>query len=380
MLKFANPRCRIMLRGKRPRNILSFWSTGQMFWMPALDGGGEALDWYPSAPAPLRRSLRAVGVAAAPRLPSALGRSLLQEETRRRRRGGARRARRGGDSAADIGTHILNKEEQFQEAVLKGRIARVEADVWAEADERQREAVKKALEEANDMHKMKIQILKEEHEKGLQEMVYKTKIELHQNILEELQREHLAAEQRMVHRIQRIMMECHREKVQAVEEAQAQERHIVQEEIQAQRRKAMEELLRAGVTVMKDQKKSVSQLIKEKEREMNISYRVAQRQKQEEVQEVLQEAEKTHQATLGNVMAKPLNTQGELLSMAKQLGIMTNWKDFLEEELQETRVAFQKCINYTFPKLSPGHADFILPERKKTPSSLITQENQATLD
>ncbi|XP_007104077.2 uncharacterized protein C6orf163 homolog [Physeter macrocephalus] len=280
----------------------------------------------------------------------------------------------------DIGTDILNKEEQFQEAVLKERIAKAEADVWAKADERQREAVKKALEEANDMHKMKIQILKEEHQKDLQEMASKTKIELHQNMEEELQREHLAAEQRMVHRIQRIMMECHREKVQAVEEARAQERHIAQEEIQAQRRKAMEELLRAGVTVMKDQKKSVSQLIKEKEHEMNVYYCVAQRQKQEEVQEVLQEAEKTHQATLGNVMDKLLNTQGELLSMAKQLGIMTNWKDFLEEELQETRVAFQKYINYTFLKLSPGHADFILPERKKTPSSLITQEDQTTHD
>eukprot|EP00069_Balaena_mysticetus_P005204 bmy_17868T0 len=280
----------------------------------------------------------------------------------------------------DIGADILHKEEQFQEAVLKERIAKAEADVWAKADERQREAVKKALEEANDMHKMKIQILKEEHQKDLQEMASKTKIELHQNMEEELQREHLAAEQRMVHRIQRIMMECHREKVQAVEEARAQERHIAQEEIQAQRRKAMEELLRAGVTVMKDQKKSVSQLIKEKEHAVNVYYCVAQRQKQEEVQEVLQEAEKTHQATLGNVMDKLLNMQGELLSMAKQLGIMTNWKDFLEEELQETRVAFQNYINYTFPKLSPGHADFILPERKKTPSSLLTQENQATLD
>uniref|UniRef100_A0A8C0HZ31 Chromosome 6 open reading frame 163 n=1 Tax=Balaenoptera musculus TaxID=9771 RepID=A0A8C0HZ31_BALMU len=280
----------------------------------------------------------------------------------------------------DIGADILNKEEQLQEAVLKERIAKAEADVWAKADERQREAVKKALEEANDMHKMKIQILKEEHQKDLQEMASKTKIELRQNMEEELQREHLAAEQRMVHRIQRIMMECHREKVQAVEEARAQERHIAQEEIQAQRRKAMEELLRAGVTVMKDQKKSVNHLIKEKEHAMNVYYCVAQRQKQEEVQEVLQEAEKTHQATLGNVMDKLLNTQGELLSMAKQLGIMTNWKDFLEEELQETRVAFQNYINYTFPKLSPGHADFILPERRKTPSSLLTQENQATLD
>ncbi|XP_024589500.1 uncharacterized protein C6orf163 homolog isoform X2 [Neophocaena asiaeorientalis asiaeorientalis] len=248
------------------------------------------------------------------------------------------------------------------------------------ADERQREAVKKALEEANDMHKMKIQTLKEEHQKDLQEMVSKTKIELHQNMEAELQRERLAAEQRMVHRIQRIMMECHQEKVQAVEEARAQERHIAQEEIQAQRRKAMEELRRAGVTVTKDQKNSVSQLIKEKEHEMNVYYCMAQKQKQEEIQKVLQEAEKTHQAMLGNVMDKLLSTQGKLLSMAKQLEIMTNWKDFLEEELQETRVAFQKYINYTFPKLSPGHADFILPERKKIPSSLITQESQATLD
>ncbi|CAK7310906.1 Uncharacterized protein C6orf163 homolog [Vulpes lagopus] len=197
---------------------------------------------------------------------------------------------------------------------------------------------------------------------------------------DELQREHLAAEQRMMHRIQRIMMECHREKVQAVEKARAEERQMAQEAIQAQKRLATEEILNTGITAMKDQKKSMTQIIKEKEHEMNIYYCMTQRQKQEEVQEVLQEAEKTHQATLGNVMDKLVNTQGELLSIAKQLGIMTNWKDFLEEELQETRAAFQKYINYTFPKLSPGHADFILPERKKTPSSLIIQENETTPD
>ncbi|XP_053078460.1 uncharacterized protein C6orf163 homolog isoform X2 [Acinonyx jubatus] len=279
-----------------------------------------------------------------------------------------------------IGADILNKEEQFQEEILKERIAKAEADVWVQADKRQKQAIEKALEEANDKHKMNIQILEEEHQKDLQEMAAKTKMEMHQNMEDELQREHLAAEQRMVHRIQRIMMECHREKVQAVEKARAEERQMAQEAIQAQKRMAMEELLNTGITAMKDQKKNVSQLIKEKEHEMNVYYCMAQRQKQEEVQEVLQEAEKTHQATLGNVMDKLVNTQGELLSIVKQLGIMTNWKDFLEEELQETRAAFQKYINYTFPKLSPGHADFILPERKKTPSNLIIEENETTLD
>ncbi|XP_039075372.1 uncharacterized protein C6orf163 homolog [Hyaena hyaena] len=280
----------------------------------------------------------------------------------------------------DIGADILNKEEQFQEAVLKERIAKAEADVWVQADIRQKQAIEKALEEANDKYKMDIQILEEKHQKDLQEMTAKTKTEMHQNMEDELQREHLAAEQRMLHRIQRIMMECHKEKVQAVEKARMEERKMAQEAIQAQKRMVMEKILNTGVTVMKDQKKSVNQLIKEKEHEMNVYYCMAQRQKQEEVQEVLQEAEKTHQATLGNVMDKLVNTQGELLSVAKQLGIMTNWKDFLEEELQETRAAFQKYINYTFPKLSPGHADFILPERKKTPSNLIIQENETTLD
>ncbi|XP_073893632.1 uncharacterized protein C6orf163 homolog isoform X3 [Macaca fascicularis] len=203
---------------------------------------------------------------------------------------------------------------------------------------------------------------------------------MYQNMDDEMKREHLAAEQRMVHRIQRIMMECHREKVEAVEKARAEERLIAQKAIQAQKSKATEEIVNTGITVTKDEKTSVARLMREKEHEMNILYGIAQRQKQEEVQEVLQEAEKTHQATLGNVMDTLANTQGELLSIAKQLGIMTNWKDFLEEELQETRMAFQKYINYTFPKLSPGHADFILPERKKTPSNLVIEENKTTLD
>lgn len=138
--------------------------------------------------------------------------------------------------------------------------------------------------------------------------------------------------------------------------------------------------MNTGITVIKDQKANMGQLIKAKELEMNVYYGLAQKQKQEEVQEVLQEAEKTHRATLGNVMGKLVNTQGELLTIAKQLGIMTNWKNFLEEELQETRAAFQKYINYTFPKLSPGHADFILPERKKTPSNLVIKEDEIILD
>ncbi|XP_006238065.1 uncharacterized protein C6orf163 homolog isoform X2 [Rattus norvegicus] len=278
----------------------------------------------------------------------------------------------------EIGDSILNQEEQFQEAALKETIKKAEAKVWEKAETLQRQAVDQALEDADARHKFEIRVLEEQHQKDLKALEAKTKVEMIQQMDDELKREHTAAEQRMVHRIQRIMMECHREKMEAVQKAREEEREIAQKVIEDQRSIVLEELVTTGVTAIKDQKASLGQLIKAKEHEMNVYYGIAQRQKQEEVQEVLQEKEKTHQATLDNVMGKLVNTQGELLSVAKQLGIMTNWKDFLEEELQETRAAFQKYINYTFPKLTPGHADFILPERKKTPSRLAKETDKST--
>lgn len=68
------------------------------------------------------------------------------------------------------------------------------------------------------------------------EIVAKTKTEAYENMENELMRENLAAEQRMVHRIQRIMMECHKEKIQAVENARVEERKIAQEKIEMQKR------------------------------------------------------------------------------------------------------------------------------------------------
>jgi hypothetical protein len=67
-------------------------------------------------------------------------------------------------------------------------------------------------------------------------METKTRIAMFQNMDDEMKREHLAAEQRMVHRIQRIMMECHREKMEAVKKAREEERMIAKEALEAQKR------------------------------------------------------------------------------------------------------------------------------------------------
>lgn len=65
-----------------------------------------------------------------------------------------------------------------------------------------------------------------------------------QQMDDELKREHTAAEQRMVHRIQRIMMECHREKMEAVQKAREEEREIAQKVIEDQRRYSRERICR----------------------------------------------------------------------------------------------------------------------------------------
>lgn len=83
-------------------------------------------------------------------------------------------------------------------------------------------------------------------------MTAKTKLEIHQDMEDELRRENLAAEQRMVHRIQRIMIECHKEKIQAVEKARAEERRIAQEAIQAQKRYSRERVCKSAVFLFQD--------------------------------------------------------------------------------------------------------------------------------
>ncbi|KAH0521582.1 hypothetical protein LTLLF_100095 [Microtus ochrogaster] len=137
---------------------------------------------------------------------------------------------------SDIGSSILNQEEQYQEAVLKESIEKAEAKVWEQAKELQQQAVEKALLDAHARHKFEMQILEEQHQRDLKAVEAKTKKEMIQNMDEELKREHSAAEQRMVHRIQRIMMECHREKLEAVKKAREEEREIAQKAVQEQKR------------------------------------------------------------------------------------------------------------------------------------------------
>ncbi|XP_068921262.1 uncharacterized protein C6orf163 homolog [Petaurus breviceps papuanus] len=270
----------------------------------------------------------------------------------------------------DIGIEIHQKEEKIHHGKVEELVKVAQEEVWAKAEVMTEEEVKKAVKKAHAKHLEEIKTLKEEHENELKETVKLTKEEMREIMEKEMRRENMAAEQRMVHRIQKILKECQYEKLQAIEEVRAEEQQIAVELLNNQMRKNEEKILEAGILSHKTLEKSIKDVARATEYQMNIAFSLSQKEKEEEVNEVLQEVESLHKAAIRKVCKKLTLTEDKLQEKTEQLENMTHWKDFLEEELLETREAFQKYINSTFPMLAPGQANFILPLRKKPPSDI----------
>ncbi|XP_007484363.1 uncharacterized protein C6orf163 homolog [Monodelphis domestica] len=270
----------------------------------------------------------------------------------------------------DFGIKIHQQEEKRQLIKVEELLKIAQDEVWAKAEAMTDEAVKKAIKKVKAKHLEEIEVLKEEHEQILKQAVKEARKEVKEFMEAEMRRENLAAEQRMVHRIQKILKECHTEKIQAIETVRAEEQEMAMEALKEQKRKNEEKIIEAGILSHKNLEKSIKEVAKATEHQMNINFSLSQKKKEEEVNEVLNEAEKVHRASIKKVAKKLTVIEGELQEKTEQLENMTHWKDFLEEELLETREAFQKYINFTYPTLSPGQADFILPLRKKPPSDL----------
>lgn len=110
--------------------------------------------------------------------------------------------------------------------------------------------------------------------------------------------------------------------------------------------------------------KNIEQLNKEKSNEINIALSIAQKENQIETEKQLMEAKTLHLDELHKVTVALKAAEEQVKTLTRKLEQMTDWKDSLETEIQATRQAFQKYIDATFPNLSPGQADFILPFRK----------------
>ncbi|KFQ79048.1 Uncharacterized protein C6orf163 [Phaethon lepturus] len=264
----------------------------------------------------------------------------------------------------EIGADIQEEQHKKKEAEIQERIEKMKAELWSQAERHKEDAVDKALREAAANHGAFVQDLKQKLRKELREEVRKAKAEMQQYMENEQKREAEAAEQRVAHRLQCALMECAREKMQAVAEARKQEREAALKEAARQHRKHLEQLKEESTFAEELYHKTVEQLNKEKCHEINIALSIKQKENQLETQKQLKEAEALHLDELEKVMVMLKAAEEQVKTLEQKLEIMTDWKDSLETEIQATRQAFQKYIDATFPNLSPGQADFILPFRE----------------
>ncbi|KAL8186233.1 UNVERIFIED_CONTAM: hypothetical protein K2H54_066363 [Gekko kuhli] len=235
---------------------------------------------------------------------------------------------------------------------------------WAEVEKE--EAVDDALVHAAALHKQDIEELKKKHETELQVAVMNTRTEMLRHLEVELKRESEAAEQRMTHKLQRLMLEISLEKATAVAETRKQERAKTAEALAKQQTHNMEQLRRAGTIANEIYQKNLKQVAWEKKHEMEVAFAIAQREYQEETDKLLKTADSVREAQLELVVTKVNEKDTEISSLSQKLNYMTKWKDSLEDEILETREAFQKYIDVTFPQLATGQANFILPFRIST--------------
>ncbi|XP_067416787.1 uncharacterized protein C6orf163 homolog [Emydura macquarii macquarii] len=264
----------------------------------------------------------------------------------------------------EIGADLQQEQYEKKELEIKERIEKMKAKLRSQAEVEKEDAVEQALDQATDEHNSFLEDLKKKHERELKEAVIKTKREMQRYLEDELKRESEAAEQRMAHKLQRVLMECALEKMQAVADARKQERQIASKEMAKQQKKYTGQLLEAGILANEIHQKNLDQLTKEKHYEMSIALDITQKENKEEAEKLLKEAKITHQTKYGEMMTSMKETEAQVQILTQQLESMTAWKNNLEAEIEEIRQSFQNYIDITFPKLTPGQADFILPFRK----------------
>ncbi|KAM6467021.1 uncharacterized protein C6orf163 homolog [Liasis olivaceus] len=264
----------------------------------------------------------------------------------------------------EIGADLKQEDADQRELEIQKRIEKMQAKLLFQAETAKEDAVEDALSRADALHKKDIEGLKRKHEQILEETVKKTRAEMLQHLELELKRESEAAEQRNSHKLQRIMLQLSVEKMATVSEARQDERHKTAVLLSNQEKKYLEQIHQTGIIANEIYQKNLQQLAWEKKHELETALKVSQKEFEEETKKLLESAENVREAQLEEVNNEVNRKYGEILSLNQQLEYMTAWKDSLEAEILETREAFQKYINLTFPQLAPGQADFILPFRK----------------
>ncbi|XP_062464344.1 uncharacterized protein C6orf163 homolog isoform X1 [Pezoporus occidentalis] len=264
----------------------------------------------------------------------------------------------------EIGAHVEQEKHEKKEAEVQECIEKMKAEIWSQAETLKEDAVEKVLNEAAAKHSAFVHDLQKNFEKKLKEEVMKAKAEMQRYMEEQQKREAEAAEQRMAHRLQRILIECAQDKTRAVAKARKQEREAAFQEAATLRRMCSEQLKEEIRLAEEQYHRSIEQLKKEKDREIHIVRSIIQKESETETEKQPEKAETLQVGELEKVTVMLKAAEEQIKTLTQELEKVTEWKDILENEIQATRQTFQKYIDATFPSLSLGQADFILPFRE----------------
>ncbi|XP_042299208.1 uncharacterized protein C6orf163 homolog [Sceloporus undulatus] len=267
----------------------------------------------------------------------------------------------------ELGADLKQEAAERKELETEKRIEKLRNRLLLQAETEKEDAVEDALIRAEALHKKDLEDLKTKDEQALLEAVKNTRVEMLQHLELELKRESEAAEQRMTHKLHRLIKQFHLEKAEAIAEARQEERQKIAGILATQKKKHLEQMEQAGAVAHAVYQRNLQLLALEKKHEMEIAFSISQKEYKEETEKLLKSADTLREAQLEEVTNVVNRKDSEILSLGQQLEHMTSWKDSLEAEILETREAFQKYINLTFPQLAPGQADFILPFRKISP-------------
>lgn len=263
--------------------------------------------------------------------------------------------------SSDLGSVIHQQYMKASTTDWKQSVEDAKSAVLIWALKEKTEAVKNALLVAEQQKNKELEALKNKHLIVLKEEIKKTEIRMRWQYQQEAKKQREAAEQHLAREIQQTLEKCAAEKEKAIFET-----ILEQTDIAAHNLEDVVSVLKINAVIQ--QEAVVQQSLKkmEAEYEKKIVEEVERVHKEEKVEAeapiILLQSR--HQSEIDYLKHMLCDKEESLKEIYKRVETMTILEMELENELRETRSAFQDYINLTYPKLPPEQVQFILPPRR----------------
>ncbi|XP_029452871.1 uncharacterized protein C6orf163 homolog [Rhinatrema bivittatum] len=265
----------------------------------------------------------------------------------------------------EIGTELHKKILEELGAENRRSLETAQAAVQAQAEKEKKKAVKEAIKSVKKEQKVVLEDIEKKRENIIQQAIQEAEEKMYEDLKIEVKKVQEAAELHLADEIKKVLKQCYEEKVEAVAHEKHRQRIIARRAQVLLKREFLQRQRKSHSVVEKRHRKSLQSFKKKAESERKVAVATAQKVEQEKAHVLIKEAEEVQQKELEVLKDAVEEMKVQQVQDVGLLETVESNKHELEEEIEEIREAFQKYIDVTFPMLSPGQADFLLPLRKK---------------